>query len=76
MPYDRDQLGFLKDQRCPHCSAPLYLSEEAEAKGMRPICLNGCTLQVWQKRLLDEGLKRAMASIDAAAKQEEEEHNG
>lgn len=62
MPEERDErgrdfLGFI-DERCPHCDARLYLSDESDS---RPICLNACTMPTYLYRrmnnLLDEARK-------------------
>ena len=50
---ERDQLGFIAE-RCPHCEACLYLSDEDAAIGHgteKAICLNGCRLPgyLWKR---------------------------
>lgn len=55
----RDVLGFVKE-RCPHCNARLFVSDEGATKGpFRPICLNGCSLTVWQSLEMQRGLEEA-----------------
>ena len=69
---ERDQLGLIKE-RCPHCEACLYLSDEDAATGHgteKAICLNGCRLPgyLW-KRLhsLPGGLIQDAARVGSAS---------
>jgi hypothetical protein len=61
--YKRDELGFI-EARCTYCKAPLYLSEEAEAKRQKPICLNACALPVGEYRIMQEGLRATTTRIE------------
>jgi len=56
----RDVLGFI-EECCPHCNAPLYLSDEPNAF---PICLNACMLPVHLYRRMQNMLYEASKKAD------------
>jgi len=56
----RDALGFVAD-RCPHCGAALYLSDDPDSQ---PICLNACTLPAYLYRRLCAGALDEPEALD------------